>query len=115
MHMISFDSFKLDTFTKLSREGGEAALKSFGAVSSGAQAVATESVDFVKRSVEQGQKATEQLLGAKTFEAALQIQGDYVRSSYEGLVAQTSKISQLAVNTAKEAAAPFEGLMKKAA
>lgn len=116
MHMISFDSFtKLDSLTKLGRESSEAALKAFGAVSTGAQAVATENVDFVKRSVEQGQKVAEQLLGAKTFEAALQIQGDYVRSSYEGIVAQTSKISQLAVSTAKEAAAPFEGLMKTAA
>lgn len=108
--MISFDSM-----TKLSRQSSEAAMKSFGAVSTGAQSVATESVDYVKRSLEEGQKAAEQLLGAKTFEAAVQIQGDYVRSSYEGLVAQTSKIGQLAVNTAKEAAAPFEGLMKSAA
>ena len=104
----------IDTFTKFGKDGAEAAMKSFGAVSTGAQAVATESADFVKKSFEDGQKVAEQLLGAKTFEAAVQIQGDYVRSSYEGLVAQTSKIGQLAVNTAKEAAAPFEGLLKAA-
>lgn len=108
--MVNFD-----TFTKFSRESGEATLKSFGAVSTGAQTVATESVDYVKRAFEEGQKATEQLLGAKTFEAAVQIQGDFVRASYESLVAQTSKIGQLAAATAKEAAAPFEGLLKAAA
>jgi hypothetical protein len=104
----------IDSLTKLGREGAEATMKSLGAVSTGAQAAATESVDFLKRSFEEGQKATEQLLGAKTFEAALQIQGDYVRSSYEGFVAQTAKMGQLAVNTAKESAAPFEGLVKAA-
>jgi len=107
--MVNFD-----TFTKFSRESSEAALKSFSAVSAGAQNVATENADFVKRAFEEGQKAAEQLLSAKTFEAAVQIQGDYVRASYEGIVAQTSKIGQLAVNTAKEAAAPFEGLLKAA-
>lgn len=105
----------IDSFTKFGKDGAEAAMKSFSVVSSGAQTVATENVDFVKKSFEEGQKVTEKLLGAKTFEAAMQIQGDYVRSAYESLVAQTSKIGQLVVNTSKEAAAPFEGLVKKAA
>ena len=104
----------IDSFTKISKGGAEAAMKSLGAVSNGAQAVATESADFAKKSFEEGQKVAEQLLAAKTFEAVVQIQGDYVRASYEGFVAQTSKIGQLAVNTAKEAAAPFEGLLKAA-
>ena len=108
--MITFDSL-----SKFGKDGAEAAMKSFGAVSTGAQTVASENVDFVKKSFEEGQKVAEKLLGAKTFEAAVQIQGDYVRSSYESLVAQTSKIGQLVVNTSKEAAAPFEGLVKAAA
>ena len=107
--MISFDSF-----TKYGREGTEAAMKSFQAMSSGLQTVATENVDYAKRSLEEGQKVAEQLFGAKTFESAVQIQGDYVRTAYEGLVAQTSKIGQLTVDTAKQATAPFEGLMKAA-
>ncbi|TDR93987.1 phasin family protein [Enterovirga rhinocerotis] len=103
----------LDSFTKLSREGADAALKSFTALSTGAQAVTSESVDYVKRSFEAGQKASEQLLGAKTLDVAMQIQGDYLRSSYEGLVAQTAKMGQLAVSVAKDAAAPLETLMAK--
>ena len=105
----------IDSFTKFGKDGAEAAMKSFGVVSTGVQTVASENVDFVKKSFEDGQKVAEKLLGAKTFEAAVQIQGEYVRASYESLVAQTSKIGQLVVNTSKEAAAPFEGLVKTAA
>lgn len=105
----------VESFTKVSRDSTEAAMKAFGVVSSVAQTIATENADFMKRSFEEGQKVTEKLLGVKTLQDAIQIQTDYVRSSFEGLVAQTSKISQLAINTAKEAGAPFEGLVKKAA
>ncbi len=105
--MINFDSL-----TKLNRDGAEAALKSFSVLSTGAQTVTSESVDYVKRSFEASQKAAEQLFGAKTLDVALQIQGDYLRSSYEGFVAQTAKMGQLAVSVAKDAAAPLESLVK---
>lgn len=105
----------MDSITKISRDGTEAAMKSLGAMSTGVQAVASENVDFMKRSFEEGQKVAEKLLGVKTLQDAIQIQSDYVRSSYEGLVAQSSKLNQMNVNTAKEAAAPFQGLIKTAA
>src|SRR3569833_1470497 len=98
--MINFDSV-----SKLSRDGADAAMRSFGALSTGAQTAATENVDYIKRSFEASQKAAEALLGAKSIEVAMQLQGDYLRSSYDGLVAQTAKMGQLAVNVAKVASA----------
>lgn len=105
----------LDTIQKLGRDGMEATMRSMSALSSGAQAAATETADFAKRSVEHGTKATERLLGARSLEAVMQIQGEYLRASYEGVVAQGAKMGELATTVAKDAAAPLEGLFAKAA
>ena len=108
--MISYD-----TVQKFGRDGMEAALRSFGAVSNGVQTAAVESADFAKRSFEQGSQAAERLMGARTIDAVAQVQGDFLRSSYEGLVAQTSRRGELATTVAREAAAPIETLFSQAA
>lgn len=104
---------QLETIQKFGRDSVDAALRSFTAVSTGAQTAAVETVDYAKRSFEQGTHATERLLGARTLDNAIQIQGEYVRTSYEGLIAQASKMGELATTTAKEAFAPVESLFAK--
>ena len=108
--MMSYENFQ-----SFGRDGVEAAMRSFGAVSNGVQTVASESAEFAKRSLEQSTQTVEKLLGARTFDVAAQIQGDYLRSSYENLVAQASRIGELTTTVAKEVAAPIEGLFSKAA
>lgn len=104
---------QLDNVQKLGKDSVEAAMKSFGAVGRGVQSAALEAAEFAKRSVEQTAATAEKLVGARTLESVLQIQGEYVRSSYEGLVSQATKMGELATNTAKEAFAPVEGLVAK--
>ena len=53
-----------------------------------------------------GTAALEKLLGAKSLEAAIQIQSDYAKQSYEGFVAQSSKVSDLFAKFASEAMKP---------
>ena len=107
--MMTFDMMQ-----KFGRDGMEAAMRSIGALSTGAQAAATETADFAKRALEQSSQATERLLGARSLDAVIHIQGEFVRKSYEGVVAQTSKMGELATSVAKDAAAPLEGLFAKA-
>ena len=108
--MIQFDQIQ-----KLGKDNADAALKSFGAVSKNAQAIAVESADFAKKSFEQGTAAIEKLVGAKTLDKAFQIQTDYVRSAYEGMVAQTTKIGELYASLAKDVFKPYETLVAKSA
>ena len=108
--MIQFDQIQ-----KLGKDNTDAALKSFGAVSKGAQAIAVESADFAKRSFEQGTATIEKLVGAKTLDKAIEIQADYLRSAYEGVVAQSSKMGELYANLAKDAFKPFETVAAKSA
>src|SRR5829696_6102147 len=44
---------QIDTIQKFSKDNADAALKSFGVVSKGAQAIAVETADYAKKSFEQ--------------------------------------------------------------
>jgi hypothetical protein len=105
---------QFDTFQKFSKDSVDAALTSFGALSRGIQSAAVEAADYAKRSFEQSSQTVEKLVGARTVETALEIQGEYLRSAYEGFVSQTTKMGELTSATVKEAYAPVEGLVAKA-
>jgi hypothetical protein len=107
--MIQFDQIQ-----KLGKDNADAALKTFGAVSKGAQTIAVESADFAKKSFEQGTAVIEKLVAAKSLDKAIEIQTDYVRSTYEGIVAQSTKMGQLYASLAKDAFKPYETVAKSA-
>ena len=55
----------------------------------------------------------EKLIGAKSLEKAMEVQSEYLRSSYEGLVAEATKLGELYADLAKEAYKPFESVLMK--
>jgi hypothetical protein len=55
---------QFENIQKIGKDNVEAALKSFGAVSKGAQAIAVETADYGKKSFEQGTATLEKLVGA---------------------------------------------------
>jgi phasin family protein len=88
-------------------------LKSFASLSRGVQAIAIETTDYVKRSVEQSTQATEKLLGAKSLDKAFEVQTDYAKQAYEGFVAEMTKLGEMYADLAKEAYKPFETAVAK--
>ena len=106
---------KFDEFHKYGSDGMDAVLKQFGAVSKSVQAIATEVADYSKEAFETTAAATEKLLGAKSLEKAIEIQSDFLKTSYEGFVARSGKFSELYTNLAKETYKPLEGYFAKAA
>jgi hypothetical protein len=105
---------QFETLQKFSKEHVDATLKTFNTVSKGAQTIAVEVADFSKKSFEHGSATLEKLVGAKTLDKAIEIQTDYLKSAYEGLVAQSTKLGELYSDLAKEAFKPYEGLIAKA-
>ena len=99
---------------KYGKDSMETMMSSFGAWSKSAQAIAVELTDFSKKSLEGSAAAWERLMGAKTLEKAMEVQSDYLKSSYEDFVAEATKISELYAGLAKEAYKPFEGALAKA-
>ena len=104
-----------EDFQKLGKENMDTCMKQFGTVSKGLQAIATEFADYSKKSFEHGSATLESLLGAKTLEKAIEIQSDYVKTAYEGFVAEASKMGELYTDLAKETYKPLEGMIAKVA
>ena len=104
-----------EDFQKLGKDNVDVAMKQFGTVSKGWQAIASEFADYSKKSFEDGSAAVEKLFGAKTVEKAIEVQSDYVKTAYEGFVAQSSKLGELYTDLAKETYKPLEGMIAKVA
>jgi hypothetical protein len=99
---------------KLGREFLDSGLQSFATLSKSAQAITTEATDYSKKAFETGSATLEKLFAVKSFEKAIEIQTDYAKQTYEGFVAEVSKMSELYANMAKEAYKPFETIVAKA-
>jgi hypothetical protein len=98
---------------KYSKEHMDSTLKAWGHVSKGVQAIAAETADYSKKSFEEGSAALEKLLGAKSFEKAVEIQTAYAKTAYEGFVAQATKLGEIYADIAKESYRPFEAFVGK--
>jgi hypothetical protein len=103
----------VDPMQKFGKENMDMAMNVFGAWAKNAQAIATEVADYPKKSFEDSAAAFEKLIGAKSVEKAMEVQTEYLRSSYEELVAETAKIGELYADFAREAYKPFEGVLMK--
>lgn len=98
---------------KFGREGADAGLQSLTAASKGAQTLAAEMADYARKSFEQGTAAVEKLFGARTLDRAIEVQGEFAKTAYEGFVSQATKIGEIYADVAKETYKPFEGYAAK--
>jgi hypothetical protein len=99
---------------KFGKEFMDNGLKSLASFSKGVQAIAVESTEYAKKSFENGTSALEKLVAAKSLEKAIEIQTDYAKSSYEGFVAEATKLSDLYAELFKDSYKPFEGVVARA-
>jgi hypothetical protein len=105
----------IDEMQQFGKDNMDATMKSFGMFSKSMQAIAAEVADYSKKVFEQSTAATEKLIGAKSLDKAVEVQIDYVKTSYEGFVAEATKLGELYTALAKEAYKPFEGQFGKMA
>lgn len=105
---------QFDQFQKFGQDNLDTVMKTFGSVSKGAQAIAVETADYAKKSFEQSTATFEKLVGAKSLDKAVEIQADFLKTSFAGFVAQSTKLGELYQAVAKEAFKPIEGFVSKA-
>ena len=84
-----------DEVQRAGKDGFDAAVSSFGEANKGFQVIAAEMISYSKKSFEDGTRAFEQLLGAKSFEQVIDIQSQYARMAYEAYVAELSKLGEM--------------------
>jgi hypothetical protein len=98
---------------KFGQNNLDAAMKAFGAFSTNAQAIATESAEFARKSFEHNTSTIEKLFGVRTLDKAIEIQTAYVKGAYDSLVSQSTKLGTLYSTLATESLKPFEGVLAK--
>jgi hypothetical protein len=73
----------------------------------GLQAIATETMDYSKKSFEKSRVLFEKLMAVKKLDEAIQLQSDFAKSAYEDFLAQAAKIGEMYSSLAKEAFKPI--------
>ena len=104
-----------EEFQKVGKDGFDAAVRSFGEMNKGFQAIAAEVTDYSKKAFEDSTRAFEQLIGAKSIEQAVEIQSQYAKKAYDTYMAEMSKIGEMYVGLAKDAYKPVEAAFAKKA
>jgi hypothetical protein len=104
-----------EDFQKVGKDGFDAAVRSFGEVNKGFQAIASEVTDYSKKAFEDGTRAFEQLIGAKSVEQAVEIQSQYAKKAYDNYIAEVSKLGEMYVGLARDAYKPVETAFNKRA
>jgi hypothetical protein len=104
-----------EEFQRASRDGFDASVRSLGEVSKGFQAIAATVADYSKKAFEDGSRAFEQMIGAKSFEQVWEIQSQYAKKAFDAYVAQASKVGEMYVDLARSAYQPIEQAAAKTA
>src|SRR5215470_13942625 len=89
------DAAMMSNFQDMQRLGQtnmDTAVKLFGELNKGWQAIAAEMTDYTKRSFDMGTAAVEKMITAKSLEQAFEIQSDFARRCYNDYMHQMSKI-----------------------
>jgi len=104
-----------EDFQKVGKDGFDAAVRSFGEVNKGFQAIAAEVTDYSKKAFDDSTRAFEQLSGAKSIEQAIEIQSSYAKKAYDTYVTEVSKLGEMYAGLAKDAYKPVEAAFAKKA
>jgi hypothetical protein len=104
-----------EEYQRLSKEGFDAATRSFGEMNKGLQAVAAEMTDYSKRTFEDVFRAWEELLAAKSVGQVFEIQSQYAAKAYDTYMSEMSKFGEMYLNVARKASKPAEQATRKGA
>ena len=88
-------------------------MATFGAWTKNAQAIATEFADYSKKSFEDSAAALGEAHGCEEPGEGHGGAEEYLKSSYEDFVAESTKLGELYADLAKEAYKPFEACSRR--
>ncbi len=106
-------SQSFESFGKFNKELIDGVMESTAALTSGMQAIAAQSVDYARTSVESSSSAIEKIVAARSAEKVLELQLDYARSAIEGGVAQVTRVGDICADMAKDTYKPAEAMFNK--
>ena len=105
----------IEPIQKATKDNYDTVLRSYGELNKGFQAIGARVTDYSKRAFEDATRAFEQLIGAKSFEHAIEIQSQYAKKAYDTWVAEASKLGEMYAAVARDAYKPVEKAVTKRA
>ena len=107
--------FKFDDANLYGKDAMDTLLKSYSAAAKGFQAIATETVEYSKKAYEANVAHAEALMKVKSFEAAVELNTAFAKTSVEGYLAELNKLGEMYSDIAKETYEPAQAAASKAA
>ncbi len=103
-----------DELTAFGRGNIDALFASSAAVAKGVEALAQEYAAYAQKSLEANLSAVRSILGAKTLREMVDAQQAFVKASFDELIAESAKLSELTAQVANDACEPFNGRAEQA-
>lgn len=101
-------------FQKVTKDSYDTMVRSYGELNRGFQDIGARLTDYSKQTAADATVALEKLVGAKSLEHAVEIQTQYAKKTYDGWVAEATKIGELYVSVTRDAYKPVEKAVAKA-
>ena len=87
--------------TTANKQAIDTAIKGYSEAAKGIQAIAAETAGFSRKSIEDAVSHVQTLSSAKSLEAAIELQGNFVKSCYENFFAEATRLGDLYAGLAK--------------
>jgi len=105
----------MEDATQFGQENVEALVASSKVVAKAAEEMNAEIVAFSKKSYEDSMAAAKEFTSVKSVSELVEKQTEYAKSSFEGFVAEATKLNEMYSEAAKNAFAPFNNRFSAAA
>jgi phasin family protein len=96
-----------DDLAASGKAGIEAWSAAGAAYGKGMEAIGGEMFSFAKQMLDGNVAATKAILGAKTLNEVMELNSEYARAGFDGLMAQGTKVGELATKVAQDAVEPL--------
>ena len=96
-----------EDLSKFSKENLDAYVAAGTTVAKGFETIGRAWVNFAQETFEAGAQVAKALLSAKTLREAVDVQTDFAKTTFDKLVAEGTKVSEISVKVTNEAAEPI--------
>jgi phasin family protein len=87
----------------------EAYVNAANVAGKGVETINGEIYAYSKQSFEDSVSAAKAMFGSKSVHEAFELQTDFVKSAFDAYVSEVTKLSEIALSTAKDAISPLQG------
>lgn len=102
-----------EDFAKLQKENVDAVMKAAQVLAKATEEMGKAMMAYTQASVDLAVTTGKAMLGAKTLKEVYEVQNEYAKTSVDGFLAETTKLSELSVKAANQAFEPIQARLNE--